>query len=1224
MHLPEAIESFSEEGKKLVDSGAVDEVVFSEGTYQVEVHDKDTYWPFLQFDHQKHLVDYFCSCSFSEEHGACPHLAAAFHFIYQKEPLHIRFKHSFFNAVFQMVSRRLGYHTNTLSKKEGVYFSESKDKKKLFELRGLTPKGKKRLNEYIDKRVKETEETSLKFSNLSMEEMQEYREGRAPRQLRYELSFWSDVAKWLFCLQEKEKCSVKFEESDSLPTYCKVQFSDVECSFYISKASWPLFLETLDTVESNLKLHSRDVSTVAGISYDEKNKRFIIEKRDKVVQTPTDKKIDVGEWAFFPKDGFYPKREELFASGTSVESDQIAEFLKTKDISSYLKNAVIHEDPVSYKYTLSMEKRGLHIEAYLFEAGDLSLPQSGIFLPWVYIPKKGFFLTENAQFEEVDRWIKIEEVSEFISKHRLWLHKFPGFQTHFGSFEAHLKYHFERDGSLAFTSELSLDDSLENMIDLGEWIYFKGQGFYVKKGGKDIFTLRPGLTVLKEEISDFITRFHDELMSVEGFFSAQCPVEKIGLSISLGEEEKISLTKETKYAEGIKESNVEFFGDYSYLEGKGFFELSAAFRLPEEYRKETLIPKTKEAFFLNYEIERLKPFTSHIDPRLKKPINLELKIRKLTKERKRRKDYWLADIYYESEIGIVNAENVWEGIHAKKEHLYSDAGLILLKVDRFNWMHQIPKRRLHRTQKKLKLTTIEWIRICIIEDIKEPAENTPEARETAKLMRELNSLEALRLLDISHLKSTLRPYQELGLQWLWFLYCHGLAGLLCDEMGLGKTHQAMALLAAVTKEDRSGSYKYLVVCPTSVIYHWQDLLERFLPSLRVLSFYGTERTLDGFEKNYDLLLTSYGILRTGKENLKSLHFEVAIFDEIQIAKNHTSQTHASLSNLKANMKLGLTGTPIENRLRELKAIFDITLPNYLPGDKDFRNEFVTPIEKHRDPEKRELLSKLVKPFILRRKKAEVLLDLPEKMEEISYCDLSPEQEKLYHELAQQNASKILNDLKEKKKNIPYTHIFSLLNKLKQICDHPSLLLEDTRSYQKHESGKWNLFTELIAEARDSNQKIVVFSQYLGMLSIIENYLKKNKIGFAGIKGSTRNRKEQLKKFKEDPKCEVFVASLLAAGVGIDLSSASIVIHYDRWWNPSKEDQATDRVHRIGQSRGVQVFKLVTKNTIEEHIHTLIERKKGLIEETLGKDDSTQIKFLSREELIDALQKTLGK
>lgn len=256
---------------------------------------------------------------------------------------------------------------------------------------------------------------------------------------------------------------------------------------------------------------------------------------------------------------------------------------------------------------------------------------------------------------------------------------------------------------------------------------------------------------------------------------------------------------------------------------------------------------------------------------------------------------------------------------------------------------------------------------------------------------------------------------------------------------------------------------------------------------------------------------------------------------------------------------------------------------------------------------------------MRRKKSEVLTDLPEKIEELAYCDLSIEQQEMYRASAMQMRDTVCADLKDQARPIAYVHVFSALSKLKQICDHPSLVLGDVSAYASHESGKWDLFVELLAEARGSGQKVVVFSQYLDMLAIIETYLKKKGIGFASIKGSTRDRKEQLQRFREDPACEVFVASLLAAGVGIDLTVASVVIHYDRWWNPAKENQATDRVHRIGQNRGVQVFKLMAKHTIEERIHALIEKKKGLLEDVIGQDDADQIRYLNREELIQLFE-----
>jgi SNF2 family DNA or RNA helicase len=298
----------------------------------------------------------------------------------------------------------------------------------------------------------------------------------------------------------------------------------------------------------------------------------------------------------------------------------------------------------------------------------------------------------------------------------------------------------------------------------------------------------------------------------------------------------------------------------------------------------------------------------------------------------------------------------------------------------------------------------------------------------------------------------------------------------------------------------------------------------------------------------------------------------------------------------------------------------VVLPGYMPPEAIFRELFINPIEKAQDLGKKKLLSKLIKPFILRRKKSEVLFDLPEKIEAISYCDLSSEQKELYKEVAQALKNTVFRDLTDSSKPVPYVHVFSALSKLKQICDHPAMVTGDVKNFEKHESGKWDLFVELLAEAKESGQKVVVFSQYLDMLEIIELHLKKQGIGFATIKGSTRDRAEQLQKFREDPECEVFTASLLAAGVGIDLTVASIVIHYDRWWNPAKENQATDRVHRIGQNRGVQVFKLVTKNTIEEHIQELIERKKGLIEDIIGSSDADSINYLSRDELISVFEK----
>jgi SNF2 family DNA or RNA helicase len=1118
-----------------------------------------------------------------------------------------------------MSSKRHSYETDCLKKEEGknLYYCESKTKKRLFSLETKSEAAQKRFEEIVAERVEETEETSLKFSNLSADELASWRAGKASHQLQYELSFWSDLAKWLMALEdENEPYEIAFSGIEQeIPHELTLSFPGLGIWFYISDVNWPWIIPALATVQSPLQVFDSEDHTIENIEYDEEAKSLIIRHKGGAGRGESDfAGYPMGEdWLYVEGKGFYRKRyDPLIASGR-IGPDQIPIALGSS-LKSLQKFLPIHPEPIKARYRLRFDSDGdLHIELFVFEVGDMQEERAACFPPWVYLPGQGFYRLAEWMFEEREKIVERSHVAAFINKHRLWLHNFPGFQTHLGSLEAHLTYEVSPEGRLQFGAKLDYPEQFEETIDFDEWVYIKGQGFYMKKESRGRLPLHPGLTVGPDEIPSFIAAHKDDLEQVESFYSSRSPIEKSGLIVSLTDQQLISISPKLEYIPGVNPEKVRFFGDYLYEAGRGFSEIAPNNRLPERYRQAVVIPATQEAAFLAYELEPLKPWILELDPRLKKPTHLQLKIRKIMRDKRKRGQEWLIDLVYESESGLIDVFSIWDAFQEKRRHLFSAAGLLVLKEPRFNWIRQLQKRRLDRKRGMIRMNTLEWIRLSVFEDIQVP--KGPEAEETQQLLQELSSFETHRILDVTKLKATLRPYQEAGLHWLWFLYCHGLSGLLCDDMGLGKTHQAMALLAAVAHEDADKSHKYLVVCPTSVIYHWQELLKKFLPEVRVCTYYGLERTLDHFDTDYDLLLTSYGILRTGREDLRSLHFELAFFDEIQIAKNQNSQTHAALRNIDARMRLGLTGTPIENRIRELKSLFDIVLPGYMPSDAVFREMFVQPIEKLRDEEKRALLSKLVKPFILRRKKSEVLFDLPEKIEEISYCDLSEEQRELYKQVAVRMRDTVYKDLRDSNKPVPYIHVFSALSALKQICDHPSLVEGDVKNYQNHQSGKWDLFVELLYEARDSGQKVVVFSQYLDMLNIIEQHLKKKGIGFASIKGSTRDRSEQLKRFRDDPACEVFVASLLAAGVGIDLTVASIVIHYDRWWNPAKENQATDRVHRIGQNRGVQVFKLVTKNTIEEHIHELIERKKGLLEDLIGQDDADQINYLSRDELL---------
>ncbi len=1192
MNLPPSIRDHASS----LEGHQVDEPLFSKGTYQVKVEEKGvSYYPFLQFRKEGELADFFCTCPASSE--GCAHLAAAYLRIFQGQslPLHMRFERSFWNQACKAISEKVGFSPLLLQEREeGWYTYFSKERQEiLFSLRAHTPATRRKLRALLYERVEETEETSLKFSNLSLEEIGAFRAGRASGELQYELSFWSDLAKWWMFLSESPY-TIVFSPSTPIPSSVEVSFIDLTLSFYISEALWLRLIPSLAFLSAPLQVFDEWEEAIERIEYDPVECSLRIQCKEgqnegRVTGFP------LGEWLYVAEKGFYRYRSDPLLQGGTIPKEKMADFLSQSGslLDPFLP---IHMEAKRAEYHLFFDDRSnLHIRPYLLDIGDLEDPLAAIFAPWVYLPKEGFYKVHHLLFDEKETILPKESVAEFVRRHRHFLQKIVGFQIHLRSLESHLTYRVEPE-RLLFAAHLDFPEPFLRRIDLEEWIYIEGQGFYLRKEQKGNLPLRPGLQIPKGEVSLFIASHREALEEVQGFFHKGSCVKRRGLRVSLNGEGQIALTVELEYVAGVDPQTLLFFGDFVFSPHNGFSEMSP---LPDRYRSSVVIPEGQEAAFLSYELEPLMPYILYLDRCLQKPKEIRLRVRKVVPEEREGKKLWWADCVYESEWGAVDLFTMWDRMQTKKNDLFSPAGLIWLKEARWHWVHQLPKARFDRRRRLVHLQILDWIRLNALEGIQPPFA--------------LEELEAAHLLDLQHFSSSLRPYQETGLRWLWFLYCHGLSGLLCDDMGLGKTHQAMALLAAVGAEDQMRTQKYLVVCPTSVIYHWQELLERFLPTFRVLTFHGFFRTLSAFDQEYDLLLTSYGVLRSAQEELKAIPFTVAIYDEIQIAKNHTSQTHLALSTMQTRMRIGLTGTPIENRLRELKALFDLVLPSYLPPDSIFREQFIEPIEKFRNERAKGLLTQLIRPFILRRKKEEVLPDLPEKIEQIAYCDLSKDQELLYQETVQKMRPQFAHD----SSSISSMHIFALLAKLKQVCDHPALIHGDLKNYTSYNSGKWDLWLELLNEARSSGQKVVIFSQYLDMLSIIETHLKRKGIHYASITGVTKDRAYEIKRFREDPLCEVFVASLLAAGVGIDLTAASVVVHYDRWWNPAKENQATDRVYRIGQSRGVQVFKLVTKHTIEESIHELIEKKKGLLEELVG---TQNLEPLTREELLEIFQK----
>ncbi|MFZ2633805.1 MAG: DEAD/DEAH box helicase [Desulfosalsimonadaceae bacterium] len=439
---------------------------------------------------------------------------------------------------------------------------------------------------------------------------------------------------------------------------------------------------------------------------------------------------------------------------------------------------------------------------------------------------------------------------------------------------------------------------------------------------------------------------------------------------------------------------------------------------------------------------------------------------------------------------------------------------------------------------------------------------------------------------------TLREYQKRGVEWLMFLHENGFGGLLCDDMGLGKTHQIMALMVWLL-EQRKVTQPFLVVCPTTVISHWHRKILQHAPALTPVVYHGGGREFPQNTLPGQVIITSYGVLMRDIEALAGRFFGLAAFDEAQYLKNAGTKTHAAARMVQSAIPICVTGTPVENHLSDLKSLMDMALPGYLGTDDAFAFRYglngSSAVPRHR-PE----LKRLIAPFTLRRMKKTVLSELPEKIEDIRFCALTGTQVRLYREAVEKKGKHLLADLRAGDKTIPYIHIFALLTLLKQICNHPATVSGALKANpgEPLDSGKWDLFCELLDECLESGQKVVVYSQFVDMVAMIAGHAKAKGAGVATLTGSTRNRGAVIDRFNTDPDCRVFAGSLKAGGTGIDLTAASVVIHYDRWWNAAREDQATDRVHRIGQTRGVQVFKLVTEGTLEEKISAMISIKRN--------------------------------
>ena len=466
---------------------------------------------------------------------------------------------------------------------------------------------------------------------------------------------------------------------------------------------------------------------------------------------------------------------------------------------------------------------------------------------------------------------------------------------------------------------------------------------------------------------------------------------------------------------------------------------------------------------------------------------------------------------------------------------------------------------------------------------------------------------------LGELETVLRPYQKQGVAWLHFLRTNGFGGILADEMGLGKTLQTLAFLKTCSSRrveahssqsllTSAPTSPHLIVCPTSLVFNWVAEVKKFTPQLNVLALHGPDRhALFSEIQNCDLVVTSYALIRRDAEKYRALEFDTVVLDEAQHIKNRQTQNAQAVKAVKSKHRLVLTGTPLENSVLDLWSIFDFLMPGYLGTAKDFRERYELPIAKEKNSEAQSRLARRLRPFMLRRLKQEVAKDLPAKLEQVSYCELTSDQRAAYQQVIEAGRKEVLEAVGAQGLAKSRMVVLTALLRLRQVCcDLRLLKLENVNP--ANASGKLDLFGELLEEVVDGGHRALVFSQFTSMLTLLKERLDGENIEYCYLDGSTTDRGAVVQRFQNNAAIPVFLISLKAGGVGLNLTGADTVIHFDPWWNPAVEDQATGRAHRIGQTKVVTSYKLITRDTVEEKILLLQNRKREIISATLGGEE----------------------
>ena len=488
------------------------------------------------------------------------------------------------------------------------------------------------------------------------------------------------------------------------------------------------------------------------------------------------------------------------------------------------------------------------------------------------------------------------------------------------------------------------------------------------------------------------------------------------------------------------------------------------------------------------------------------------------------------------------------------------------------------------------------------------------ARELFKKLRAIDEIKGVK--KPRNLKAQLRPYQEQGYQWLMFLHEIGSGGVLADDMGLGKTIQTITMMLAVKAADDKADEKFraLIVAPTSVVTNWLREMEKFAPSLRAALWHGGDRKERREElEDADVIVTSYALLRRDEELFAKLKLRYAILDEAQNIKNPLSATARAAKRLKSDRRLALSGTPIENRLSEIWSIFDFVSPGLLGPLEKFEERYSRPIDNG-DQKAAARLRATIHPFILRRTKGEVAQDLPEKIETDQFCELQGEQGALYAGVLKEVRAQVMNEVERQGMGKAHIMILAALTRLRQAACDPRLL-GLPRQFTDEDSGKLQALRELIQTSIAGGHRVLVFSQFVSMLTLIRAALEEDGVKYEYLDGSTKDRQSVVENFQKEDGHPVFLISLKAGGSGLNLTAADTVIHFDPWWNPAVEDQATDRAHRIGQTRVVTTYRLIAKGTIEEKILELGGKKRELVGAVLS-EDAGGAKKLTKADLED--------